>query len=57
LLAALAAMETAVHSAFAHWEGFYVIVGTSAAALTGVIAIRNAWDIVTYMVASKGKDS
>ena len=90
-------MET-VHSAFAHWEGFYVIVGTSAAALEdwvyhfvvaflgyigllvahmalrheaywapygiGAVAllllflsIRNAWDIVTYMVVSKGKDS
>src|SRR5262245_3333583 len=29
-------METANVSALAHWESFYVIVGTSAAALTGL---------------------
>ena len=32
-------METHVESLFAAWEGFYVIVGTSAAALTGLMFV------------------
>lgn len=35
-------------SAFAHWEGFYVIVGTSAAALTGLMFV-----VITLIADSK----
>lgn len=42
------------HETLSLWESFYVIVGSSAAALTGLlfVGIHNAWDTVTY-VASK----
>jgi hypothetical protein len=32
-------MEHSAPSVFAHWEGFYVIVGSSAAALTGLMFV------------------
>lgn len=37
----------------AEWESFYIIVGSSGAAL-----IHNAWDTVTYLAVSEreGKD-
>jgi hypothetical protein len=39
-------VEEAARSPLLAWETFYVIVGSSAAAL-------NAWDTVTYIVAER----
>ena len=41
-------METSASSAFAHWESFYVIAGSSAAALTGLMFV-----VITLIADSK----
>jgi len=41
-------METSAPSALAHWESFYVIVGSSAAALTGLMFV-----VITLIADSK----
>jgi hypothetical protein len=44
----LGAMETSAPSALAHWESYYVIVGSSAAALTGLMFV-----VITLIADSK----
>src|ERR1044071_126342 len=41
-------METSASSALAHWESFYVIVGSSGAALTGLMFV-----VITLIADSK----
>ena len=41
-------METLAPSALAHWESFYVIVGSSAGALTGLMFV-----VITLIADSK----
>lgn len=64
-------MEPTALLPFAAWESFYVIVGSSAAALTGLQfvviflgaevglgsapGIHNAWDSVTYIAIERRK--